>query len=562
MPRKLDPFWEYGDPKTPNDRQNLYCKLCGKEIFGGVYRLKFHLAQIPGHDVGPCLNTTAEIIQKAMRALGESEHTREAKEELKRQLKRSAEGSGPSGTGSTAASVNPVAASSYFVPRTTPGSQPTIGSMLKRTEKEKADKLMTKFLLWSDIPFSIIRNNPFFQPTLDAVASVGPGYKLPSLHDFRGRLLQDEKRDCTQRLEDFRASWAQTGCTVMSDGWTDQKGRTLINFLVSCPLGTMFIKSVDATHQIKDAKNLCDLLDVFILEVGAENVVQVITDNAANYVAAGRMLMDRHPTLFWTPCAAHCIDLMLEDIEKIPFVKETVDSSKTITKFIYNHTSVLSLMRKCTNNKELVRPAITRFATSFISLQSLLNSMWDLKRMFLSEEWRASSMSRKPEGEAVCRLVSYQEDFWAGVQEVCAVTEPLVKVLRLVDGEKPAMGYLYEAMDRAKEAIRSYYDDKGDDGFQRQLLLWNVIDERWNNTLHRPIHAAGLFLNPAFSYACGFNFDVEVVEGLLTCVQKMVRTPEERMEVSRQIEQYKLSGGTFGFEMAVIDRTIKMPGIF
>jgi hypothetical protein len=100
------------------------------------------------------------------------------------------------------------------------------------------------------------------------------------------------------------------------------------------------------------------LLDVFILEVGAENVVQVITDNAANYVAAGRMLMDRHPTLFWTPCAAHCIDLMLEDIGKIPFVKDIVDSSKSITKFIYNHTSVLSLMRNSPTTKSWCAPPL------------------------------------------------------------------------------------------------------------------------------------------------------------------------------------------------------------
>jgi hypothetical protein len=33
-----------------------------------------------------------------------------------------------------------------------------------------------------------------------------------------------------------------------------------------------------------------------------------------------------------------------------------------------------------------------------------------------------------------------------GVQELCAINEPLVKVLRLVNGDKPAMGYLYEAM--------------------------------------------------------------------------------------------------------------------
>jgi hypothetical protein len=87
--------------------------------------------------------------------------------------------------------------------------------------------------------------------------------------------------------------------------------------------------------------------------------------------------------------------------------------------------------------------------------------MWEVKRMFLSDEWHALSFSTKPEGEAICRLVSYQESFWAGVEEVCAISEPLVKVLHLVDGDKPTMGYLYEAMDRAKESICAYYEDKG-----------------------------------------------------------------------------------------------------
>eukprot|EP00253_Pinus_taeda_P034765 PITA_34765 len=220
---------------------------------------------------------------------------------------------------------------------------------------------------------------------------------------------------------------------------------------------------------------------------------------------------------------------------------------------------MLTLMRKFTNNKELVHSAITRFATSFISLQSLLNFMSDVMRMLFSDEWRALTFSRKPEGEAICRLVSYQENFWAGVQEVCNVTEPLVKVLRLVDGEKPAMGYLYEAMDRAKESIRAYYDDKGNEGFQKQLLLSEVIDEQRNNALHRPIHVAGIYLNPAFFYPCGFLFDAEIMDGSLTCVQRMVRSPVERAEISKEMEIYRMAGGTFSFEMVVVNRKTKMP---
>jgi hypothetical protein len=64
-----------------------------------------------------------------------------------------------------------------------------------------------------------------------------------------------------------------------------------------------------------------------------------------------------------------------------------------------------------------------------------------------------------------------------GVEEFCVVNEPLLKVLCLVDGEKPAMGYLYEAMDRAKDVIYWYYEDKGEEGFIRRAEIWSVIDE-------------------------------------------------------------------------------------
>eukprot|EP00253_Pinus_taeda_P027256 PITA_27256 len=304
----------------------------------------------------------------------------------------------------------------------------------------------------------------------DVVVVIGPRYKAPTFAKLRGPLLQDEKTDCTSRLEEFRTSWEHTGCTIMSDGWADQKGRTILIFLVSCPKGTMFMKSVDASTHIRDSRLLCELLDIFIQEVGPRNVVQVIMDNVANYVAAGKLLMERYLNLSWTPCAAHCIDMMLEDIGKIPLVMDIVESSRNIFFFIYNHAFVLSLTRRFTNNKELVRPAITRFTTTFISLQSLLNSMWDVKNMFLSQNWRALSISRKREGEGICRLVSYDQSFWAGVEEVCAILKPLVRVLRLVYGDKPAMGYLYETMDRAKKAIPTYYEDKVDEGLDSQRL--------------------------------------------------------------------------------------------
>eukprot|EP00253_Pinus_taeda_P008008 PITA_08008 len=49
------------------------------------------------------------------------------------------------------------------------------------------------------------------------------------------------------------------------------------------------------------------------------------------------------------------------------------------------------------------------------------------------------------------------------------------------------------------------------------------------------------------------------MDGFLTCVQRMVRFSAERTKISKIIETYRMAGGTFGFEMAVTDRTTKMP---
>jgi hypothetical protein len=53
----------------------------------------------------------------------------------------------------------------------------------------------------------------------------------------------------------------------------------------------MFIKSIDASAHVKNATYLCEAIEEVIAEVGEENVIQVVTDNAANYVAAGKVLL-------------------------------------------------------------------------------------------------------------------------------------------------------------------------------------------------------------------------------------------------------------------------------
>lgn len=183
----------------------------------------------------------------------------------------------------------------------------------------------------------------------------------------------------------------------MADSWNDVQGRTLINFLVSCPHGFYFLSSVDVTDTVEDAASIFKLLDEVVEEIGEGNVVQVvklfifvflhfmfvyhlinhflscffylpsqvITKNTVSFKAAGKMLEEKRRNLFWTPCAVYCIDRMFEDILSIKWVGECLDRAKKITRLIYNSTWLLSFMKEFTKGQELLRPATTKFATIF-----------------------------------------------------------------------------------------------------------------------------------------------------------------------------------------------------
>ncbi|MQL70621.1 hypothetical protein Taro_002944 [Colocasia esculenta] len=111
-----------------------------------------------------------------------------------------------------------------------------------------------------------------------------------------------------------------------------------------------------------------------------------------------------------------------------------------------------------------------------------------------------------------------------------ALIEPLVQVLRMVDGEdKNDMGYLYEAMDKAKERLR----EKHPTAFQK---WWRIIDARWESTLHHDLHAAGYFFNLRHQYSDSPHNDGEVLQGTINVISRLSRSTEERINAMMEVQ--------------------------
>ena len=178
----------------------------------------------------------------------------------------------------------------------------------------------------------------------------------------------------------------------------------------------------------------------------------------------------------------------------MPKFKFVIDKSKELTIFIYAHHKTLSLMRKFTKKRDIVRPGITRFASSFLTMQSLLEKQENLRYMFLSKEWLECKWSSTAKGTKIYSTIVSQT-YWQALSMCVEIFKPLVKVLRIDDGDwRPSMGFV-ELKDAKKEIIRIC---RGAADMYEPIL--DIIESKAKGRLDCPLHLAGYLLNPYFFY--------------------------------------------------------------
>jgi hypothetical protein len=280
----------------------------------------------------------------------------------------------------------------------------------KREERrDRACEYICQFFYEASIPHHTV-TLPSFAHMLEAIGQFGRGLRGPSPYEMGGPFLQKRKQKVLDGFKNHEESWELTGCTIMTDAWTDRKGRGVMNLVVHSAHGVCFLDSVDCSGEKKDGKYIFELVDRYIEDIGEKNIVQVVTDNASVNTTAASLLTAKRPSIFWNGCAAHCLDLMLEDIGKLGSVEETIASARQVTVFLYAHTRVLDLMRQYLK-KDLVRSGVTRFATAYLNLKSLLDNKKELTRLFRSDQLNEMGYLMKAKGKKANKVVR-SESFW------------------------------------------------------------------------------------------------------------------------------------------------------
>nr|XP_025652598.1 uncharacterized protein LOC112748584 [Arachis hypogaea] len=219
--------------------------------------------------------------------------------------------------------------------------------------------------------------------------------------------------------------------------------------------------------------------------IGPNDIVHVVTNNAANYVAAGRLINRKYDNIYWSPCAAHCLNLILNDISSMAHISNLATRASKITVFVYNHTVFLSWLGQRPHWREIVRPGATDFATVFITLKRIFDRKKELQALVVDSIFTDHKLKRNAIGRAMSAII-LDCKFWDDCFIVCKLVGPLIHLLRIVDADdKLSLGYVYEGMLRAEDAIKEMFR-QSKTAYQPYI---DIINSRWDKHLKKDIHA-------------------------------------------------------------------------
>ncbi|KAL1352817.1 hypothetical protein AAHE18_06G195400 [Arachis hypogaea] len=381
------PLWKFVTKKDKIEgggNLEFQCKFC-KVLFSGSYtRVRAHLLKISGKGIRFCVKVTSTKLEELKKLDSESTLLHESKK-------------------AKSIPLPPLSNASEIDSRKRRATGP-LEKAFNVNARETLDLHIARMFFSSGLPFHLAKNPYFVKAFSYAANNYIDGYIPPGYNKLRTTLLEKEKQHVERMLEPTKNSRSGKGVSIVSDGWSDPQRRPLLNFMAVTESGPMFLKAVDCSDEIKEKDYVAKQIRDVIREVGLSNVVQIVTDNAPVCKAAGLLIEAEFPSVFWTPCVVHTLNLALKDIcaakntkknnfvyQECSWITQIADDVSFIKIFIVNHHMRLSIFNKF-NTLKLLNVAPTRFASTIVMLKRfrllkstdtyaptlhLVHDMWD-----------------------------------------------------------------------------------------------------------------------------------------------------------------------------------------
>jgi hypothetical protein len=208
-------------------------------------------------------------------------------------------------------------------------------------------KLLAITIFKNNIPFSIVENEEFVQ----LFKKVRPALKLPKRQTISGPLLDEEY----ERVINASNSMIESSgaLTIVVDGWSNIRNEGIINIILCTPKPLLY-KSIPTGSQSHTGEYLRQLVKIPIERFGAKNFLAVISDNGSDVKLMRKLISQEYPHIYTFGCAAHGLNLLIQDICKLKTVNNILNRCKEIVKEVTRSHAKKHKFREYCGDRRLV----------------------------------------------------------------------------------------------------------------------------------------------------------------------------------------------------------------
>ncbi|KAJ1526530.1 hypothetical protein ONE63_008118 [Megalurothrips usitatus] len=369
-------------------------------------------------------------------------------------------------------------------------------------EKKTCDRPFARALFVKGLPFDTFEG----EDMQAAFRSLRPSYKPPTPKSIGGSLLNSECERVQSKCSALILK--SSSVTLLSDGWTNQRGEGLVNFVVATP-EPIFLDSVEPGTQRENSDFMFEKFDFYIDKVGSEKVNLIVTDNASVMRATWKKIREKYPHIHTIGCGAHGLNLMFKDVLKTnPFVL-LVQRAKKVVKIkkrrqLYAIFKSKQIAKYGNKKRALIMPSPTRFSGAYFMFVSLYKNKQALQETMLAEEVDIP--------EDLRTIVLDNSGFWELLTFAIDYLQPIADGTHLIVGDSARLSQMVAICINIKQKMKSAENMESDIPLAELFKINKAVDSRINKFCINDIHRATYLIDPQFQGA-GFR-DTEVMAGI------------------------------------------------
>ena len=284
------------------------------------------------------------------------------------------------------------------------------------------------------------------------------------------------------------------------------------------------------------ASYISEIFESVISDVGEDKIIALVTDGAANMMAAHALVREKHPKIQSIRCTSHTLNLLAKDIEKLPTLSEHINRCKEIVKvFKYQHAPAAVLRRiqkEKSITKTIMMPSPTRWGSICDVMDRLQLNRSALQTAAIDDKLSSTLV------KSVRADIMNDDIFWQRNAMFVKLLKPISNAILSTEGDDALLSDVIHEFNTLKTSIESTLPTSPLTKSE-EAKVTKAVSNRYKDTV-TSAHKAAYLLDPRY---CGTHLPEEDFHEAIDLIVQL--SNKSATDTVAEIAKFQDRGGRF-----------------